>query len=338
MKTYGILPLNDIQRISSRLTSDFRELRNVNFIIVGASGFLGKWIATSLAYMQSQDLIQGRLNFVVRDSDKVSELKSLPNLPNLKIVPIRSMDQTTFSHMEGDRTVVIYAASSTSNSGKPLKDNPESYLALPKILMNCLPKSETVFVHLSSGAVYTPSSRLKNGILRSEKVQSSSTDSYTAEKIILEQWLESKKNELNLITRNPRLFSFYGPGLHLDRHFAIGEFMKNGTRREPIIISGNPKNLRSYLHPSDAVHQIFKNCLVRDPTNAQIGSANVMNIETVAHVIAREFGVDVNILKAKSNNVDNYVPLDIPILPEKDFDLGISEWREWLEITQHFLN
>ena len=142
MKTYGVLPLHDIQRISSRFTSEYQELQNVNFIIVGASGFLGKWIATSLAYMQSQDLIQGRLNFVVRDSGKDSEMKSLSNLSNLKIVPTRSMDQTTFSYMESDRTVVIYAASSTSNSGKPLNDNPESYLALPKRLMNWLRKWE----------------------------------------------------------------------------------------------------------------------------------------------------------------------------------------------------
>jgi dTDP-glucose 4,6-dehydratase len=333
MEKYGVLPLRDIQSISESFASEFQELESVNFVIVGASGFLGRWISTSLAYMQAQDLFRGRLYLLVRDKVKISEFDSLSTLPNRTIVPIGSMDETSFSHLGGTRTVVIYAASSTSNAGKPLEINPQSYLELPRSVIKFLPKHEVIFVHLSSGAVYTQSSRSQAGIPRSEKVQYTSSDCYTAEKLILEQWLHSKVCEPLMRVRNPRLFTFYGQGLQLDRHFVIGEFMRNAIRKMPIVIKGNPNNLRTYLHPADAVHQIFSNCISIPPVNSQIGSKNVISIETLAHVIAREFGVNVNVSDVYSNKVDNYVPLDVPEFPEKDFETGISEWRQWLEIA-----
>ncbi len=331
MENYATLPLRDIERISEVFSSEFQELKSANIVVVGASGFLGRWISTSLAYMKSNDLFQGRLYLLVRDRAKISELEFLDTLPNGRIVPIGSMDENSFSNINGNRTIVIYAASTTSNAGKPLKVNPESYLELPRRIINYLPKHGLMFVHLSSGAVYDPSSRLQSGILGSEKVQSLSTDAYCAEKIILEQWLQSNVEESSLIIRNPRLFAFYGPGLQLDRHFAIGEFMKNGRSKMPIIIKGNPSNLRSYLHPRDAVHQIFLNCKSVDPVNSQIGSRNVMSIDALAHIIAQEFNVNVEVLNTNPDVIDNYVPLDVPELTEKDFRLGISEWRHWLE-------
>jgi hypothetical protein len=59
----------------------------------------------------------------------------------------------------------------------------------------------------------------------------------------------------------------------------------------------------------------------------------MMSIESVAQVIAREFGVNVEVRGQDSGVVDNYVPLDCPALLEKDFKVGISEWRRWLEIA-----
>lgn len=333
MQNYGVLPLHDIKQISQSFSSEFQELESANFIIVGASGFLGRWLATSLAFMQSQDLLQGNLFFLVRDKTKISELDSLIIPAKGKILTVSSINESTFLHMNGTHTVVIYAASSTQNAGKSLEVNPESYLDLPKKILNYLPKQNITFVHLSSGAVYNPSSRLKAGIPGSEDVQISSTDSYTAEKIILERWSESVRHVPNLLTRNPRLFAFYGPGLQLDRHFAIGEFIRNGMSKLPIIVKGNPSNLRSYLHPRDATLQIFANCLLVEPINTQIGSTNMMNIGSVAEAIAREFGVNVEVRGQDSGVVDNYVPLDCPALIEKDFKVGISEWRRWLEIA-----
>jgi nucleoside-diphosphate-sugar epimerase len=333
MEIFGRLPTLDIHKISSDFSSEFAELESVNFLIVGASGFLGRWISTSLAYMQLQGLFRGKLYLLVRNMAKIAELESLSMVPNRRIVPISTMDKKTFSDSDGARTIIIYAASSTSEAGKPLKANSGSYLDLPLRVVDCLPTHEVTFVHLSSGAVYDPSARLQERISGSEKVQISSNDSYTAEKIMIEQWLDGKGEESSMTVRNPRLFAFYGPGLQLDRHFAIGEFMRNGMSKMPISIKGNLGNLRSYLHPRDAVNQIFQNCLSADPLNTQIGSRNVLTIETLAHVIAREFNVNVEVLNADPSRVDNYVPLDIPERQEKNFELGISEWRKWLEIS-----
>lgn len=141
--------------------------------------------------MQSQDLLQANLFFLVRDKIKISELDSLIIPPKGKIVTISSLNESTFLHMNGTRTVVIYAACRTQSSGKTLEVNPESYLDLPKKVLRHLSKQNVIFVHLNSGAVYNPSSRHKAGIPASEEAQVSSTDSYSAEQIILERWSKS---------------------------------------------------------------------------------------------------------------------------------------------------
>lgn len=91
--------------------------------------------------------------------------------------------------------------------------------------------------------------------------------------------------------------------------------------------------MRSYLHPRDAVLQIFGNCLLVDHINTQIGSTQMIKIKTVAKVIAMEFNVNVEVRGQNLDIVDDYVPLDCPTLSEKDFKVGISEWRRWLEIA-----
>ena len=150
MQNYGVLPLHDIKQISQNFSAEFQELESANFIIVGASGFLGRWLATSLAFMQSQDLLQGNLFFLVLDKTKISELDSLIIPAKGKILTVSSINESTFLHMNGNHTVVIYAASSTQNAGKSLEVNPESYLDLPKKILNYLPKQNITFVHLSA--------------------------------------------------------------------------------------------------------------------------------------------------------------------------------------------
>jgi nucleoside-diphosphate-sugar epimerase len=332
MEIFGSLPKSDLNDLSNTFWSDHHELSNVNFLVVGANGFLGNWVSTYLIYLQSREILTGTVTLVVRKSESIANLASIKNTSSRTIVEIEKMDEKSFLHLNPNyRTVVIYAATKTSLFGKESTINKQDSVELPERIVQLVPNLHTTFIHLSSGGIYSRTARSLTAIPRDYQVQHSSTDSYVQEKIALEEWTKSKYESNSFLIRNPRLFTFYGPGLQLDRHFAIGDFINCGRNQMPIKLTGNPSNLRSYLYPTDAIHQILNQALLAEPKHKQIGSCRSMSLHHFASVIAQEYNVELEICDLSQNNLDNYVPLDVPIAFEKDFVAGIRTWKRWIE-------
>jgi dTDP-glucose 4,6-dehydratase len=331
MNDFGIIPIVDLEVLANSFTMEFQELEEVDFIVVGATGFLGKWLSTYLAYLQSNSIIKGTLTLVVRDLGKLGELGEIPKLSDCKIVLSSSITASNFSHLKMHRTIVIYAATSTSISNQTRNFTDGSITSLPEQIVSAMPTKLVTFVHLSSGGVYLPTARQLDKIPGDYEVQITSNDPYTFEKLELERWTVSESKKKHFVGRNPRLFTFYGPGLQLDRHFAIAEFMRCGLQGKPIPVKGNPLNLRSYLFPTDAIKQILRQSLMMKPQYSQIGSNDSMTLLSVAQVVANEFGVNVEILDSQVSRKDNYVPQDVPTAVATDFSHGIEKWAKWLK-------
>jgi dTDP-glucose 4,6-dehydratase len=331
MQLFGRLPLENFKALRVSTEDLIEENLYTNFVIIGASGFLGRWIATYLKFLQQNGDFLGTLSLIVRDPMKLSEFRDMSNSKLERIIPTKNLDSMSFSHLNSNRVVVIFAASSTSAVNIKLEGGGNEGIQLAEKVVALLPSRNITFVHLSSGGIYQPEARELGAIPREHRTQAASSDLYINEKISLENWSRSQSELGVLIARNPRLFSFYGPGLQLDRHFAISEFMGKARKRLPILITGNPANMRSYLYPTDAILQLLLQCRIQDPVYTQIGSANPMTIYKAGETIAREFGVSIEISDKASPAIDNYVPDDIPSAPEKNFNQGIKEWARWLD-------
>lgn len=225
--------------------------------------------------------------------------------------------------------VVFYAATNTTVSNMNSSPSVSSILLAEKVVSN-LPQRDLTFIHLSSGGVYAPSARQLNSIPKGYKLQEQATDNYTREKIDLEMWSNRLESQGRLIARNPRLFSFYGPGLQLDRHFAIGEFMARGRAKKDIKITGNPKNLRSYLYPTDAIRQLLLQTYTGKTSYSQVGSTISVTIADTGIAIANLYGVKFEISSQHEAGINNYVPRDVPKLEEVDFNQGLNRWCKWL--------
>jgi nucleoside-diphosphate-sugar epimerase len=333
MRLFGLLPQEDFETLDSLTSELIREIGDINFVIVGASGFLGRWVSTYFTYMQRYKKFSGTLSLVVRDRTKISEIQNIPVSPLRRIIQIDTLGEESFNHFNQERIVIIYAASSTSSASLTGEETSHQAIALAEKVISHLPNRHITFVHLSSGGIYELGARRLIGIPKDYKLQSKSENAYLNEKISIEKWAEEQNRSGRLISKNPKLFSFYGPGLQLDRHFAIGEFMLRASKGLPIQINGNPENIRSYLYPTDAVSQLLLQCKLSEPKYEQVGSSVPITILQAGEIVAKNYGVSIEILENHNLEIDNYMPLDVPGENEKNFDEGIRTWMRWLNYT-----
>ena len=329
MELFGLLPKGDLEELAGLTDKLVQDSRNSNFVVIGASGFLGRWLSTFFTFLQASGEFKGTVSHVVRNASRVSELESLSNPSLSRVIQIDNLDTNSFSHMTEDRVVVFFAATSTATSTMNPMSSDLSTLLAEKVV-SFLPQRNLTFIHLSSGGVYEPSARQLNSIPKDYKLRDHVKDNYTREKIELEKWCTQQDRQGRLIGRNPRLFSFYGPGLQLDRHFAIGEFMARGKTKQNIRVNGNPENLRSYLYPTDAIWQLLLQTTLDEPIYSQVGSFVSITIAETGTAIADMYGVKSEISSQHEVGTNNYVPRDVPKLEEVDFSQGLNRWRKWL--------
>ena len=331
MKLFGKLPLFDLIKIAEQSEKINLETRDANIIVVGANGFIGKWLSTYFSYMINQGLNSGTLTLVTRDL--IAQEILLTDFPSRNFVNVSSkkISKESFIHLMDARTIVIFAATSTSASGVLTAASRNEGVELANKVMSNLPTKDNLLVHLSSGGVYEPSARTLNQIPRDYPTQKNSNDLYIQEKILLEDWSQDQEAQRNFVARNPKLFAFYGPGLPLDRHFVVSEFLGRARQNKSILITGNTSNLRTYLHPVDLVLQILGQCLKADPSYSQIGSYKPVTILDLAKIFGELFQVKVSTEVNLSTELNNYVPSDVPKNEHISLVQGIEQWNEWLD-------
>ena len=156
MQLFGNLPENDLEELCNKSLGLIKELKYVNFVVVGASGFLGRWLSTFLAFMESSSSFKGSITIIVRDINSMSELKSVSELKTLRIIETSQIEAEDYSYFTDARTIIFFAATSTKLSGIPLTHPNNSATNLAQRIIDSLPKRNITCVHLSSGGIYHP--------------------------------------------------------------------------------------------------------------------------------------------------------------------------------------
>lgn len=123
------------------------------------------------------------------------------------------------------------------------------------------------------------------------------------------------KNNINI--KIARCFTFIGPYLPLDLHYAAGNFIRDALKGGPIVVKSDGSGVRSYMYMSDLMVWLYtilfkgKSCY---PYN--VGSEEEITIKELAFKVAEIYykltgkKVDV-IIEQKpdpSKPVDRYVP------------------------------
>ena len=141
----------------------------------------------------------------------------------------------------------------------------------------------------SSGAVY--GSQLCDHIQETAKLH---TDPLRAEsglalgKSVAEFLLSQASTESGLEVVIARCFSFVGPGIPMNLHYAIGNFIKNAIEGKPIVIRGDGSAIRSYMFMGDLICWLLK--LLLDGKSGEaynVGSNKPISILELAHRVSQ---------------------------------------------------
>ena len=193
-------------------------------------------------------------------------------------------------------------------AAKWICDSPKVTTSKPKVLF------------ASSGAVYGGGEGSGVKISEDSLIAPSTSRpgmAYAEGKRVAEMlFYEAERNGL-LAPIIARLFSFSGPGLPLDRHFAIGNFVRDAINDQHIIIRGDGTSIRSYLDSRDMAHWLIRSLGFDAPSFAlHIGSDTPISISELADLVASRYkyltgsscAVSIMGMKSVLDGFDNYVP------------------------------
>ncbi len=124
-----------------------------------------------------------------------------------------------------------------------------------------------------------------------------------------------------------RCFAFSGPGLPLDGHFAIGNFVRDALYSDTVVLNSNGTAMRSYLHGADLAAWLLT-LLVRGESGQayNVGSDHAISIANLARrVITRVApGKPLHLLGKGNDCVRSFYVPDIG----KARSLGLDVWTD----------
>src|SRR3989338_1060224 len=308
----------DLDEILEKTSGLWEELRGQRVFITGGTGFFGCWLLESFAWINEKLALNASAVVLTRDYEAF-KMKA-PHLASNPSIKFHIGDIRNFEFPDGDFSHVIHAAA-TSAIATYNNENPrvkydtvvEGTRHALNFAVECRAKK---FLYTSSGAVYgKPPAEMThipedyNGAPDSTAVKSAWGESKRAAEFLCAYYA----NRYDLEIKTARCFSFIGPYLPLDIHYAIGNFMRDASRGGPVRVNGDGTPRRSYLYASDLMiwlWTIFFKGVSGRPYN--VGSEDDVTIAELAHIVVSclQSYSEVKIAKLPAPNTteERYVP------------------------------
>ena len=305
---------NDLQHILTHTRDLWEELRDGRLFITGGTGFVGTWLLESFVDANQKLGLNAKVIVLSRNPDAFH--KKAPHLTSLESVQFLQGDVREFEFPKESFTHVIHAATEVEHLGQdPLLELSTLFQGTQHVLKFAQYCNAQKFLLISSGGVYGKQpSELKN-IPESYQGAPDPCDakSFYGEGKRLAELLGIQFMQQGLEVKIARGFTFVGPYLPLDAHFAIGNFIRDALRGGPIIVKGDGSPRRSYLYAADFTVWLwvilFRGISGR-PYN--VGSDHVVSIielaRLVADIVDPALKIEVKGKMLDSNLFDQYIP------------------------------
>ncbi len=321
----------DIADVISRLGLDVELLNNKTILITGGTGFFGRWLLQILCSLIKEKKFNIHIYVLSRDPDKF--IAANVDCTFEQIVHFISGDVTNFKLPNIKLDYLIHmattAASETFHGEDQLQKLDLLYKGTRNTLEQAIRAGVKKVLFTSSGVVYGPS----NGIMFAEEMlqapMTTMVSSALGEGKRLAEYLVSYYALKGGFQYSiARCFSFFGPFLPLDIHYAIGNFVYDALNKDEITVKGGGYELRSYLYIADAWVWLLKLLAHADNEIYNVGSSNSISIGDLAFLVrdtlapekrVRFLGLNHDVGNFSRNS---YIPDNDKICKK----FGLSEW------------
>lgn len=267
------------------------ELRGGRIFITGATGFFGCWLLETFSWANQRLELGARATILSRNPVKLSQV--LPHLAGDASIEVAVGDVRNFSFSGRAFTHVIHAA--TESSAKLNRDHPDvMFDTIVEGTRRCLDFAATCgaqkFLFPSSGAVYGKQSA---DLARVPEDFGGGPDplnpysAYAEGKRAAESLCALAARKTGLEVKIARCFTFVGPYMKLDAHFAIGNFIRDRLNGNSICVQGDGTAVRSYMYASDLMVWLWTILFRGEPSRPyNVGSDEAISIAELAREVA----------------------------------------------------
>jgi dTDP-glucose 4,6-dehydratase len=227
----------------------WRSLAGQSIFITGGTGFIGKWLLATLLDADERLDLDCRITVLSRDPGAF--LRSWPSVAG-RLDWVEG-DVRNFPIDKQHFDVIVHAATDVVSQGPPLDVFSTCLDGTRRVLELARQCGASRLLLVSSGAVYGP---LPDGMTHVPETHRGGPDpllpsSAYGEGKRVSEWLCSQASSENFEVKIARVFALVGPHLPLDKHFAIGNFLRSAMAGEQIVIQGDGTPYRSYLYAAD---------------------------------------------------------------------------------------
>lgn len=335
-----LLPVEDLNFVEQSLWDSSEKLRNKRIFLTGATGFIGKSLLEALLWLNKNKNLN--LEILSLSRSPVSFFAKYPHFlehHEFKLYHGDICDEASALNL-GSLDLTIHAATDVVGCTNPIDLMKACVDGTKNVIKAAKEQGCQKFLLLSSGAIYGKQplhiSCLTESYIGGVDLASPQS-AYSLGKQVSE-WLAHQFNDEQMEIKVARCFAFVGPYLPLDKHFAIGNFIKAALLGRNIDILGDGTPLRTYLYSSDLCYQLLK--ILVDANSGSVwnvGGSEIISIKQLAELVCEELNprIKINIHNPSKGLGERYIPdlkkitTELMVKPGVDLRSAIKKTAEW---------
>ena len=305
-------------------------LDGASLFVTGGTGFFGTWLLALLVH--ARERLGLRLAITVLSRDPEAFRRKASRLATS--VSLWQGDVRYFEFPPGRFTHIVHAATQTDAAA----DRDAATLidtivgGTRRVLDFALATGVKRLLYVSSGAVYGRQPVDVDGLSEDYLGACDSLDprsAYGQAKRLAEQMCVCASVGTVLEPVVARAFAFVGPGLPLDGHFAIGNFIRNAVAGHAITVSGDGTPQRAYLYAGDLAAWLIT-LLARGARGSayNVGSDAAVGIADLARKVAALVPQAGPVTILGQPNAGAPRTRYVPSIDKACRDLGLDVWTD----------
>lgn len=327
---FGGLCAAELDEAVEHASGSLKALDGASLFITGGTGFFGRWLLAVLAQARERLGLRVEVTVLSRRPDAFAERQR--DLAGLAFVRLLAGDVRTFAFPSTRFSHIIHAATDTSVTA----DRDPAILissitdGTRRVLELAAQCGAQRLLYVSSGAVY---GRQPSDLAEMPEDYSGAPDpldvrsAYGQAKRLAEQLCTIAAAEGGVAAVIARAFAFVGPGLPLDAHFAIGNFIRDATAARDISVTGDGSPSRSYLYAGDLAAWLLI-LLVRGRSRRayNVGSDQAISIADLARLVGSIAPGSGRVAIGRSTNSSDARNRYIPCIDRARAEIGLDVW------------